>query len=375
MSLYEGLVRPALFALDAERAHALAAFAARAAAAAPGGRGLLRRALRFEHPSLRTRVAGLDFDNPVGLAAGFDKEARLSPLAADLGLGFAEAGTVTPRPQAGLPRPRLWRVPEAGALVNRLGFPGPGAAAVAERLGASGGREARRPGREAPIGVNLGPNADAAPERAAGELAGAVKVLRDSADFWVVNVSSPNTPSLRELARPEALSALLKTLRAGAPGGPAAGAKPFFVKLSPDLGDEELGRLVPVLLELADGVVAGNTTRSREGLPKRAAGLEGGLSGAPLKAAATRLVRRVFRATGGKLPIIGVGGIAGAADAFEKILAGASLVEVYTGLVYRGPGLVREINEGLARLLAERGFKSVAEAVGAEAARPGAVHA
>lgn len=350
--IYESFIRPLLFALDPESAHELAVSLLERAGRSAFLRSALERSLCFEDPSLESRVAGIRFPNPVGLGAGFDKDCRLAGVMPSFGFGFVECGTVTPLPQTGNPRPRVLRVPQALALINRLGFNNRGAEAAAGRL-----RTSAR-GR-APVGINIGRGRDTPPERAPEDYRRAFEALAPYADYAVVNVSSPNTPGLRELQGKERLKSVLAAVRAA-----NTGRKPVFVKLSPDLSDEQLDELLPVMAESADGAVVSNTTVSRDGLPERWARVEGGLSGAPLKARSTRLVAEVFRKTRGRLPIIGAGGVFSAEDAFEKIRAGASLVQVYTGFIYRGPGLVREMLEGLARLVSERGLKSVSEAVG-----------
>jgi dihydroorotate dehydrogenase len=353
LRLYEGVLRPLLFRLDAETAHELAV-SALACADAAGARGALERLFRFEHPSLGTELLGLSFPNPVGLAAGFDKDCRLPRILESFGFGFLELGTVTRRPQDGNPRPRLFRYPGARALVNRMGFNGGGsrrAAASLARLGRG----------RVPLGINVGINKDVSPGDAPQAYARTVAELHPYGDYFALNVSSPNTPGLRRLQERIRLERILAAVEGANPG-----RKPVFVKLSPDLESSELEGLVGLLLEAAGGVICCNTTLSREGAPPAAALEQGGLSGSPLRDRSTGMIREVRRLSRGRLPIIGCGGIFSAEDAFEKMLAGASLVQVYTGIVYKSFSLVPQIKRGLVRLMRERGLARVGEAVGSE---------
>jgi dihydroorotate dehydrogenase len=349
-------LRSALFRLDPERAHRLAAGALRSV---PAG---IARALRPEPPAaLRVRCLGLEFSSPVGLAAGFDKGEVLLPGIFALGFSHAEIGTITPRPQPGNDRPRLFRLPEHRALVNRMGFNNAGAEACAARLAAVPQRA-----RLGVVGVNVGKNKVTPNEEAESDYLACIDLLHPWADYLVVNISSPNTPGLRRLQEGAALERLLRActarLRERAP------AKALLVKLAPDLDDAALDEAVDVAVAAgAAGIVAGNTTISRagvEGHPR--AGEAGGLSGAPLERRATEIVRRCFARAAGRLTIVGCGGVLSAEDAYRKIRAGASLVQVYTGLIYGGPGFVRALHAGLLRLLARDGFRSVAEAIGVD---------
>lgn len=312
----------------------------------------IRERFACPDPSLRVSVAGLDFENPVGLAAGFDKDCRLSAILPAFGFGFLELGTVTPRPQEGNPRPRLFRYPDRRALVNRMSFNNQGAEAAARRLAKAGPRTV-------PVGVSIGVNAGVSAEDSPAEYAKAFAALSPYADYLALNVSSPNTRGLRRLQEKLRLEKILTAL--SAVNGPK---RPLFVKLSPDLETEEVESIIPVIRELAQGVICANTTLSREGAPE-AAGQGGGLSGAPLLERSARLIREVRRIAGPSLPIIGSGGVFCAEDAYRLLRAGASLVEVYTGIVYRGFGLVPEINRGLSRILKDHGFSRVEQAVGA----------
>lgn len=320
--------------------------------------GLVGDGREADDPVLRTQAWGLDFPNPVGLAAGFDKNAEVADLFP--GFGFAEVGTVTPRPQAGNPRPRLFRLPEDGAVINRLGFNSEGAQAVRARL-------ARRKGGRV-LGVNLGRNRDSL-DAAADYVAG-LRALGPYADYAVINVSSPNTPGLRDLQERAALSALIARLMRARGEMLAAGRTlPLLLKIAPDLMPAQMADIAQVASESGiDGLIVGNTTVARPaGLKSRHRGEAGGLSGRPLFAPSTEVLRAMFRLTKGHMPLIGTGGIASGADAYAKIKAGASLVQLYTALIYQGPGLVGRIKAELAQSLKRDGFTSVAQAVGVEA--------
>jgi dihydroorotate dehydrogenase len=345
-----------LFRLDPERAHRLAHRVLRRVSPVSA-----RRRRPAVPAALAVRAFGLDFDGPVGLAAGFDKGDVSVPGLFALGFSHVEIGTITPRPQAGNDRPRLFRLPEHRALVNRMGFNNEGADACAERLAAL------PPGaRLGPVGLNVGKNKATPNEEAASDYLACIDRLHPYADYLVVNVSSPNTPGLRGLQDAEPLDRLLRActarLRARAPG------KPLLVKVAPDLSPEALDEAVDVAVAAgAAGIVATNTTLSRAGVEGHPRAKEaGGLSGAPLEALATSAVRRAFARARGRVPIVGVGGVMDAAGAYAKIRAGAALLQVYTGFVYGGPGFVRRVNEGLAALLERDGFARLADAVGAD---------
>ncbi|HYA47422.1 MAG TPA: quinone-dependent dihydroorotate dehydrogenase [Burkholderiales bacterium] len=332
-------VRPLLFALDPEAAHDFS-LKSLDALNCLGAVSLAAAAL----PHIPVRVLGLDFPNPVGLAAGLDKDGEHVDALAALGFGFLEIGAVTPRPQPGNPKPRVFRLPEAEALINRLGFNSRGLDAVVENL--------RRSRYRGILGVNIGKNFDTANERASEDYLACLRKLHPYASFVTVNVSSPNTKNLRNLQQPGELDLLLAAL--GAERDRLAerhGRRvPLAVKIAPDLDDAGIEAVAGCVASRGiDAVIATNTTLSREGVEHLPASREpGGLSGAPLKARATAVVARLRRALPAKVAIIGVGGIASAADAREKLDAGADLVQLYTALVYRGPGLVGEIVRGLA---------------------------
>ena len=333
--MYE-LMRPWLFALDAERSHVLGLKALAALGALPGS---LQPA-----PGHSRTVMGIQFPNLVGVAAGLDKDAIAVEGLARLGFGHVEVGTVTPRPQLGNPRPRLFRLPQASALVNRMGFNNDGAPTVAARLKRLKGRGGRL---AAPLGVNIGKNKDTPIERAGDDYLACMDALHDSADYLTVNLSSPNTPGLRDLQFGEPLRALLGALKARQAELQSRSGRqvPLCVKLAPDLAEADVATVSDALLEFEiEGVIAGNTTLTRPQVAHvRHADEAGGLSGAPLAPLARQLVARLRDRLAGRVAIIGVGGILSAADAQAMLVAGADLVQIYTGLIYRGPSLVRSI--------------------------------
>jgi dihydroorotate dehydrogenase len=343
MPLYRSL-RPLLFTLDPERAHGMMIAALRR---------MPRRRAPAGDPRLAIRVAGIDFPNPVGLAAGLDKNAEVPGALLALGFGFVEVGSLTPRPQAGNPKPRLFRLTEDRAVINRMGFNNEGQPAALKRLAA-------RMRSSGIVGVNLGTNKDSE-DRVADYVAG-VEMMGPVADYLVVNVSSPNTPGLRALQDKPALDALLEAvMHARGPAGP-----PVFLKMAPDLQPADIDDIAAVAIaRRIDGLIVANTTIQRPPLRSPHANETGGLSGEPLRAMALERLRDFRVATGGGLPLIGVGGIATGADAYQRIRAGASLVQLYSALVYEGPALARRIARELAALLERDGFAGVAEAVGA----------
>jgi dihydroorotate dehydrogenase len=347
-----GIVRPLLFRLDPERAHRIGGAVLAGVRGTPVERLLERRyAVRDE----RLRVEAFDrtVPAPVGVAAGFDKNARFPGALAALGFGHVEVGGVTATPQAGNPRPRLFRLPADRALVNRMGLNNDGAEVVGERIERAVGRDFG-----APVGVNLAKSADVALADAAADYRETYERV-SSADFFVVNVSCPNEASFRDLQTRDHLARILDALT-------DAGASPLLVKLAPDLRDGAMEDALDLFVEFdLDGVVATNTTTERPaGLESSARDEAGGLSGVPLRERSTETVR--FVAERVDVPVIGVGGVFTAADAYEKIRAGASLVQLYTGFVYRGPGIARSINRGLLDRLDRDGFDTVADAVGTD---------
>lgn len=358
--LYGALAKPLLFRLDPERAHELVALSGRLGAAAPGAAAVLSTLYGSPRsPRLRSTVCGIDFPNPVGLAAGLDKTGELYPFFARVGFGFVECGTFTARAQAGNPRPRLFRFPEQEALVNRMGFNNPGAERAARTL-------SRQP-RPVPRGISIGKSKVTPLAQAADDHRESLRHLAASADYVALNVSSPNTPGLRTLQEREPLRALLTDAReAIAEATSAAAAPPLFLKLAPDLLPGELEEAVEVAMAAGvSGLILTNTTLRKEAVP-RAKDVDGGLSGAPLRRLSTDWVRRAYRASRGRLPIIGVGGVFSGEDALEKIRAGASLVQIYTGYVYRGPTLPRAINRFLDQRLEREGAR-LADWIGSEA--------
>jgi dihydroorotate dehydrogenase len=370
---YRTLVRPALFTQESEEIHNRTLSAL----------GRISRheslcdglAAFFGAPELPITTFGLHFPNPVGLAAGMDKHAAAAPVWPALGFGFSELGGVTWHAQPGNPAPRMFRAIEDEALVNRMGFNNPGAEAVARRLA-----EWRSLGRwpRHPVGINLGKSQSAPLEQAAEDYASSLRLLWSHADFFVVNVSSPNTPNLRQLQDKAALDEILAALQEvnRKMAGSSSATKPILVKVAPDLSFEALDEIV----ELAGprslaGIVATNTTVARPPLAEarlqRVYAETGGLSGQPLRTRSTEVVRHLYRQSKGMLPIIGVGGIFRAADAWEKITAGATLIQVYTGLVYEGPSIAREITSGLQARMKERGLTSLSQAVGIDSSGSG----
>ncbi len=339
------LIRPAIFSIDPETAHRLSI---------AGLKCIPHTQSPVADPLLASVVAGITFPNPVGLAAGYDKDAEVPNAMFCFGFGFVEVGTLTPLPQAGNPKPRLFRLVEDAGVINRMGFNNGGQEAAYARLA----RARRRGGI---IGVNIGANKDAA-DRIADYVAGVTR-MADVASYLTINISSPNTPGLRALQDEGALTDLLARVRdVVAEDGP-----PIFLKLAPDLPHADIDMITRVALGQVDGLIVSNTTLSRPPLKARDAGEAGGLSGAPLKPLAQQCLIAFRKSSGGAIPLIAAGGIASAEDAYARIRAGASLVQIYSALVYEGPGLAQRINTGLKSLLIRDGFTSIANAVGIDA--------
>ena len=347
MSGLHDLAAAALRTLDPEDAHRLTI---RALALGLGPRA------PAADPILATTVAGLSLPSAIGLAAGFDKNAEaFGPMLA-AGFGFVECGTVTPLPQAGNPRPRLFRLSKDEAVINRMGFNNAGVEAFAARIG--------RPGRPGPVGANIGANKDS--EDRIGDYVTGLKRLWGLADWFTLNISSPNTPGLRALQTRAALEELLGRAAETRDALPANKAVPMFLKVAPDLEDAEIEAIVETVLAFGlSGIIVANTTISRPGLRSREAAETGGLSGAPLRDLAQSVLSRFSAVAAGRLPLIGAGGIATGADAYDRIRAGASAVQLYSALVYAGPGLAVRLSRDLAARLRADGFRSVSEAVGA----------
>lgn len=343
-TVYKQILKPFFFLFSPERAHYLAMDLLTAVCLIPGVRSLLRARYAVNENSLRTTVAGLNFHNPVGLAAGFDKDARWVDVLECLGFGFIEIGTVTPRAQPGNPKPRLFRLPADCALINRMGFNNQGAEAAAMRL--------RKRKGKAIIGGNIGKNKDTPNDRAHEDYLACFDALHEVVDYFVVNVSSPNTPGLRELQEKEPLLHLLNLLQDR--NKTISNPRPIFLKIAPDLTTSQLDDIVEIVVASGiAGVIATNTTISREHLRTPSSTLEtignGGLSGKPVEKMSTEVVHYLCDKSAGRFPVIAVGGVFTATDAREKILAGAALVQIYTGFIYEGPAIASRINRALLR--------------------------
>jgi dihydroorotate dehydrogenase len=366
LALYS-LIRPILFSLPAESAHDLALRSLRLALQTSVARRFAGK--QFQSPPFgNLKRFGHSFRNPVGLAAGFDKNGAVADSLCALGFGFIEVGTITSEPQPGNEKPRIFRLPPDRALINRLGFNNAGAKAAVKNL------KQHRP--DCVLGVNIGKARKVPIDKAIPDYLKTFAAVYDVADYVAVNVSSPNTPQLRELQQPEMLADLLGALqernRELAGESSAQASKPILLKISPDLAETEIESIVEVALHAkVAGIIATNTTVGRADLRSSSSRIEacgeGGLSGAPLAHRSNEIIALIYRLTNGSLPIIGVGGVFTAEDAWEKIRAGASLIQIYTGFIYEGPGVVRRINEGLRRLLTKEGFVSLDEAVGSRA--------
>jgi len=361
--IYRSILRPILFQLPPETAHELALDCLCFALGAQALRSVI--ASRYQRsPFGKLKRFGLEFNNPVGLAAGFDKNGRAADALSSLGFGCVEVGTVTNQPQSGNEKPRVFRLPEDHALINRLGFNNCGARELVENV------TRHRP--DCVLGVNIGKSRSVPIEDAIPDYLATFETVYDVADYIAVNVSSPNTPNLRVLQRHDLLSELLGTLQERNRAlalEKSRDRKPLLVKIAPDLSRPELELIIEVAtrVEVA-GIIATNTTLSRDGLRTPSSRVrtfgEGGLSGAPLRQRSDEVISFLYRATGGKLPIIGVGGVFSAEDAWEKISAGASLIQLYTGFIYEGPGVARRINEGLVEILKREGLRNFDDAVG-----------
>ena len=337
--MYKLLIRKLLFLFPPELVHHFIVFILKI----PLLSKILTTVYNFQHPVLERVICGITFRNPVGLAAGFDKNAEIFEQLTDLGFGFIEIGTVTPVAQEGNPKPRIFRLPESEALINRMGFNNDGVEIILERL-------RKKRSRKVFIAGNIGKNKNTPNKEAINDYEYGFEKLYDYVDFFVVNVSSPNTPHLRELQEKEPLTNLLDHLKKKARSKEKP--KPLFLKIAPDLNDNQLSEIAEIVIETGiDGIVATNTTLSRDHLNSSADEIkaigEGGLSGKPLKTRSTEIIRFMRKQLGDEIPIIGVGGIHSADDALEKFQAGANLIELYTGFIYEGPALVRRINKAL----------------------------
>ena len=346
--MYKTLLRPFFFAIDPEKIHYVTFSLIRVLSSL--GLGVLFRSMyQIKNPSLERDVFGLKFPNPVGLAAGFDKDAKLYKELSNFGFGFIEIGTVTPKPQGGNPKKRLFRLKEDVALINRMGFNNGGVAEAVMRLKENTSKKIGKNDTRVLIGGNIGKNKTTPNEEAVNDYLICFEALFDYVDYFVVNVSSPNTPNLRALQDKKPLTALLNTLNKK--NFEKSKPKPILLKIAPDLTDEQLVDIIDIVSETKiDGVIATNTTISREGLSSENKKETGGMSGVPLGKRATEVIRFLSEKSNKAFPIIGVGGIHSPEDALEKIAAGASLVQLYTGFVYEGPGLIKEINRALLKV-------------------------
>ena len=353
------LIRPLLFALDAERSHNLTLGLLRAVYRVPGAGMLLSRCNSYRAPSLPVDIMGLRFPNPVGLAAGLDKEARCLAPMHDFGFGFLELGTVTPQPQPGNPQPRLFRLTRHAAIINRMGFNSSGLAVFLANLAAQP--------RHGLIGINLGKNKLTPDTQAVDDYLTGLRAVYAHADYVTLNISSPNTPGLRALQDEAPLAALLATLKNEQSLLTRTHGRhvPIALKIAPDLDENVIDSIARLLVtHNMDGVIATNTTITRPGLEHEPRAREtGGLSGQPLRALSTQVIRRLHATLQGRIPIIGVGGISTAEDAWEKLVAGADLIQLYTAFIYRGPGVVGEIVRGLTEKVRAQGVATLTQAV------------
>ena len=340
--MYKAIIRPLFFCFDPEKIHHFVFKSLKVLNAIPGFSSLSRALYKVNDPRLKRTVFGLEFDNPVGLAAGFDKEAKLYDELANLGFGFIEIGTLTPKGQEGNPKPRLFRLPQDSALVNRMGFNNEGVEAAVTRL--------KKRKTKVLIGGNIGKNKLTPNELANEDYYKAFNALYEYVDYFVVNVSSPNTPNLRALQDKEPLTALLKMLKDEMATKPSH--KPILLKIAPDLTDSQLDDIIAIVADVKiEGIIAANTTIDRSMLKSDKAEVDaigaGGLSGKPVRARSTEVIAYLHQKSNGAFPIIGVGGIYTAEDAIEKMNAGASLVQVYSGFIYEGPSMVKKICKGI----------------------------
>ncbi|MBI38545.1 MAG: dihydroorotate dehydrogenase (quinone) [Leptospiraceae bacterium] len=368
-ALLYGLLKPVLFSLDPEKAHELVTGPARAMLAVPGGKAYLKATLGFQSPRLAMKCAGLDFPGPVGMAAGFDKTGELYPFLSSAGFDFVESGTFTPLPQEGNPKPRLFRFPKLGVLVNRMGFNNPGMDAAARsfhKQDSSGSNSKRQ--RKHPRGVNIGKNKVTSNDEAIQDYIKCFRSLQSYADYVTVNISSPNTPGLRDLQSTSFLSELLGEMDSVRTG--LNSTVPIFVKLAPDIDDRDLPGLIEAANQgNASGLILTNTTISRDiaGASDEMRNTQGGLSGAPLFDRSTDLLRKARDIGGKKLALIGVGGIDSPEKALAKILAGADLIQIYTGYIFQGPTLPAKIARFLDRVCKKEGC-TISDLRGQEAA-------
>ncbi|RNB85133.1 quinone-dependent dihydroorotate dehydrogenase [Brevibacillus fluminis] len=358
------LIRKYLFQQEPEEIHEKTIHSLRLVEDSAPGKAILKMIYQTRDERLETKQWGITFPNPVGLAAGFDKNAEVYHSLGALGFGFVEVGTLTPQGQPGNPKPRVFRLPEHQALINRMGFNNQGAYLASQRL-------VGYAYSDVPIGINIGKNKMTPNEEAVSDYIKCMDMLYAYGHYFVINISSPNTPNLRDLQETENLRTLIRAVREKAAEleGRGMKKKPILLKVAPDMSDEQMHDVVHAAVEEGiSGLIATNTTVSREVVgnhPK--AGEAGGLSGRPLTDCSTEWIKEIYQEVGGQVPIVGVGGIFTGADAYSKIRAGASLVQVYTGMIYQGPGIAKQINKELVKLLAKDGFQHISEAVGVDA--------
>jgi len=358
--MYQQVLRPLFFTLDPEQAHNLAIKTGKTICSSSFILDRLADLFCYDHPYLRQEVMGIEFKNPLGLAAGFDKNAEVIALWQSLGFGFAEVGTITPLPQMGNPKPRLFRLVEDEAILNRMGFNNDGAKEIADRL---------KDHISFPIGINLGKQKDTPLDRAKEDYRDCFRWLKDKGSYFVVNVSSPNTPNLRDLQSIDHLQGILSDIQAE-----NKTSKPVLVKIAPDLKDEEIKEIVDLCLNCqVRGIIATNTTTARHNLKttKLAKGKKieeeaGGISGQPLKHRSNQVIQMIWQHSQGKIPIVGVGGIGSPDDAWQKLTAGASLLQIYTGLVYQGPGLIKTILKGITARMEQHNFTNIRQVIGSK---------
>jgi dihydroorotate dehydrogenase len=356
--VYRSLLKPLLFTLDPEFAHSLAIACVQSVGNSPQLQSVVSRFLSYENPRLTQNVMGINFPNPIGLAAGFDKNAIATGGWSSFGFGFAEVGSITFHGQSGNPQPRLFRLPKDEAIINRMGFNNIGAKAVAEALEVY--YQQHKP--HIPIGINLGKSKVTDLRDAKTDYSSSFKLLQNFGDYFVINVSSPNTVGLRDLQAVDTLQEILITLQVE-----NSQNKPLLVKIAPDLNDADIQAIVEMCLtNKVAGIIATNTTIARHHLksPQSLISETGGLSGQPLKQRSLEVIRLISKDSGGKITIIGVGGIASVQDAWDKISAGASLLQLYTGLVYEGLPIVKTINAGLVQKLDQLGLDHISQAIG-----------
>ncbi len=357
--MYRKLIRPVLFLLSAETSHRLTLGFLRLLYLVPGMHYLIRTVANHVTPSLPTKVMGLEFPNPVGMAAGMDKNAKCARPLADLGFGWVELGTVTPLKQSGNPGKCIFRLPDNAAIINRMGFTSVGVDRFIRNL--------QRFGKGGIAGINIGKNRNTPMDQAIDDYLSAMQAVYPYADYITVNISSPNTSHLRDLQKRDNLDALLGSLKNEQImlGKTRRHYVPLAVKIAPDLNDEEIATIAEMLIKhKIDAVIATNTTITRPGIEDDIRASErGGLSGRPLKTLSTEVIRKLYNHLQGQIPIIGVGGVENAADAWDKMVAGADLIQIYTGFIYEGPAIIRRIVRGLERRVRSSGFSTISEAV------------